>query len=106
MADLIMTARKENGWSLRQVAGWSNGLVSASRLHTIEQGAIPADDRILVGIAAALDLPLADVRAAAGRSRATPLPPFRLPAQADQLTERERKAVLAVVGAMLAAHRQ
>lgn len=105
LADLIAGQRRKLGLSVRQAAEKSGGRISASRLNSVEHGAIPAEDRILAGLADALGLPLAKVRAAAGRDRAAPLPPFTLPDRADRLNARERKTVLAVVDALLAAHR-
>jgi transcriptional regulator with XRE-family HTH domain len=106
LAELVATQRERLGLSVRQAAEKSGGRISASRLNSVEHGAIPTEDRILEGIAEALDLPLSKVRAAAGRDRAAPLPPFVLPARADRLNARERKTVQAVVDALLAAHRE
>lgn len=103
LADLITAHREKHGLSIRQAAERSDGRVSPSRLSAIENGAIPTEDRILEGIAVALDLPLSKVRTAAGRDRAAPLPPFVLPERANRLNARERKTVLTVVDTLLAA---
>lgn len=106
LADLIRDERAYRELSLREAARRSGGRVSPSRLASLEHGDIPEDDRILVGIALALKVPVEDVRAAAGRSRSAPLPPFRLPKTAQRLTAKDRKAVLAVISALLAAHKE
>lgn len=105
LAELVTSQRQKLGLSVRQAAQKSTGRVSPSRLNSIEHGAIPTEDRILEGIAEALSLPLSKVRAAAGRDRAAPLPPFTLPDRADRLNARERKAVLMIVDTLLASHR-
>lgn len=86
--------------SLRTAAQRSGGRVSHSQLANIANGAYgKITDRVLEGIAAALDLPASVVFEAYGVRR--PIEPFRLPPEADRLTRRQRDAVLSVVRAML-----
>jgi transcriptional regulator with XRE-family HTH domain len=106
LGELIAARRRELELSLRQVdeRTASHGCrVSYSTLHDIEtQQRNTLSDPMLVSIAAALNMPLAQLRQAAGKTPRQP-PPFQLPARAVELNARERRAVLAVVDALLAA---
>lgn len=105
LAELVASRREALGLSLRQVAEKSGGVVSSSTLNEIERGLRPnVSDRILEGIADALNVSLSKVRTAAGVS-ARDLGPFYLE-RADRLNARERRLVQHLVDALLAAHRE
>lgn len=77
--------------------------VSYSTLNDLETAQrITFPDETLAVIAKALDIPVAQIRRAAGRPDRAPRP-FVLPPQAADLNGKERRAVLAVVDALLAA---
>lgn len=103
LPELVAARRRELGLSYRDVSAGSGGLVSYSRVATIEAGEVSEiSDRVLEGLAAGLDLSLSRVRRAAGvpvRDR-----PFEIPARANRLNARERRLVLALIDTLLAAH--
>lgn len=105
LAALVTSRRAELGLSLRQVATKSQGLVSPSHIGYLERGHLDRaiSDRVLTGLSVALDLPLADLRRAAGLS-GRQLPPFEVPERANRLNTRERKLVLNLIDTLLAAH--
>lgn len=106
LAALVRAQRAELGLSLRQAAEKSGGLVGPSTLNAIERGEPRrVTDRIITGIATALELPESKVRRAAGLA-AQAMPPFVLPARAQRLTARERRLVLNLVDTLLAAHQK
>lgn len=86
--------------SIRDAAARSGGRISHARLTQLSQGKIgQVSDRIVEGVAAAIDVPISTVYEALAIKR--PFEPFRLPKEADRLSHRQRDAVLAVVKAML-----
>jgi hypothetical protein len=105
LPDLIQDRLAELGshgqpLSIRAAARASKGQVSHGQLAAIANGDYgKISDRVLDGIALALDLPRALVHETYGVRR--PHEPFRLPPEADRLTRRQRDAVLSVVRAML-----
>lgn len=104
LSALVADARAHAGLSLRQVAEASGGLLSKTHVAAIERGdTVRVTDRTLAGLAMALGLSAAKLRAAAGLSSRV-LPPFEVPSRANRLSLRERKVVLAVIDALLAAH--
>lgn len=98
LPQLIRGRREELGLSLRRLGQLSG--VSYSTIANIELGKTrhPGDD-ILRGLALGLDKPLSELR------RAADLPPaateFRLPPKAKNLTQKQRRAILAMVEAFL-----
>lgn len=88
--------------SYRDAAAKSGGLVSAPTLHLIGQGTHNGDitDRVLKGVARAIEMPLAEVVEAANRSKFRP--PVTLPPRSADLNQRERRALIAVMDAFLA----
>lgn len=99
---LIRKRLDELGLTLREAA--ARGRITTSTLHRYAQGQTSQPDEVTVrGIAKAIAVPVAEVAGTLG------LPPlagrFVLPKRADRLTEAERRTVLAVVDALLAAHR-
>lgn len=104
LAELVAARRAELGLSLRQVAEKSQGLTSPSHIGYIEQGnVVDVSDRVLTGLSVALDLPVGQVRRAAGLQPSEPRP-FVVPERAGRLNARERKLVLALIDTLLAAH--
>lgn len=90
--------------SYRAAADKAEGLISFQLLHLMATGQGPGrhSDRTLRGIALALDVPQAKIIELAGQApRETE---FRLPKKANKLTEKDRKAVEALVNALLDAH--
>jgi hypothetical protein len=86
--------------SVRAAARASNGQVSHAQLNILSRGEYgQVSDRVLDGIAMALDLPKSVVYESYGVKRQHE--PFTLPKEADRLTRRQRDAVLSVVRAML-----
>lgn len=104
LRELVSVKRAELGLSYRKAAEKSQGMVSSSHIGYIERG-IPLDvsDRILAGLSLALDIPLPQLRRAAGLTPRVP-EPFVLPERASRLTSRERRLVMEVVDTLLAAH--
>lgn len=102
LADMIADAREAAGLSLRELADKCGGAPTSSTIHAIEAGRSTGSRENLEVLAAALGLPRRKVLEAAGRSRHD-LGEFILPVEADELNAAERRAVLAVVHALLAA---
>lgn len=104
LAELVTKRREQLGLSLRGVADASGGLVSKTNVGAIERGDYQVTgDRVLRGLALALELSVDEVTAAAGRQWRR-LQPFTLPEKADRLNARERKLVLSLIDTLLAAH--
>lgn len=105
LAEVVRDRREQLGLTLRDAAAQSGGLVSSTTLHAIERGdAGVSSERVIQGIATALDLSESKVRRAAGLSAQT-LPPLELPDRAQLLNARERKLVLQLIDTLLAARR-
>lgn len=105
LAELVAERREQLGMSLRGAAEASGGLVSKTHLAAIETGETTAvSDRMLRGIALALELPLGRVREAAGVRPA--LRPFSCPERADRLNARERRLVISLIDTLLAAREE
>jgi hypothetical protein len=86
--------------SIRAAARASKGKVSHGQLASIVNGDYGRiSDRVIEGIAIAIDVPKSVVEQSYGIRR--PHGPFVLPPEADRLTRRQRDAVLSVVRAML-----
>jgi transcriptional regulator with XRE-family HTH domain len=102
---LVRERRAELGLSLREAAEQSRGGVSAATISIMERGEHSgvASDRTLRGLSRALKLPLGEVREAAGKSAKEPVE-FRLPKEADRLTDQQRRVVLKMVEALLEAN--
>lgn len=102
LQELVVNRMNELGLSFRGVAQRSGGLVSHGTVNNIALGRHSGvfDDDTLRGVALGLDLPLSKVREAAGRQRDQPSE-FRLPKKANQLSPADRKAILAMVDALL-----
>lgn len=102
LQELIVTRMAELDLSFRGASARSGGLVSHGTLNAITLGRHSGhfDDETLRGIALALDLPQSKVREAAGMDPRTPTE-FRLPKKANRLSPSERKAILAMVDALL-----
>jgi transcriptional regulator with XRE-family HTH domain len=106
LAELLANRREQLGMSTRDVADSSAGLVSKTTVAAIESGTMRVvSDRVLDGLAIALDLTPSRVYSAAHR-RQQQLPPFTVPDRADRLNARERKLVLSLIDTLLAARDQ
>lgn len=90
--------------SVRAAADRSRGQVSYEtlRLIAVGQHSGKISPQVAEGLSLALDVPVSSIYQAAGRPR--PQGRFDLPERADALNARERKAVLSVIDAILAAH--
>jgi transcriptional regulator with XRE-family HTH domain len=98
LAQLVRTRREELGLSYRGLDRLSG--VAYSTIANIESGKTRRpDDRILNGLAVGLDLPVSRLRQAVDVP--TGQPDFRLPAKAKNLSAKQRKAVLALIEALL-----
>lgn len=92
--------------TVRQVADASGGLISPTHVSAIERGSTSnVRDTTLDGLVVALGISDTAIRRAVGFTRNT-MGPFKLPARADRLNERERKVVLALIDTILAAKRR
>lgn len=102
LSELINTQLWSLGLSLRTAA--ERGGITVSTLHRYAQGSdsLPDPETIRL-LAKAIKVPVRRVEIAAGcpplRSR------FELPETADRLNPKERRLVLSLVDALLAAHR-
>jgi hypothetical protein len=102
---LVSERMAELGLSYRRAAAKSGGKVSHGTLNTIATGrhSWRVDDSTIEGIALALDVDESVVRAAVGRAQRAPETEFVLPRRANRLSAQERRAVLSMVDALLAA---
>jgi len=92
------------GLTYRDAASQSGGLVTHGTLNNIALGKCHIDGlrhRTRKGIALALDLPQSTVDDAWEKSRTSKPAPFELPKNADRLNTKQRRAVLAVISALL-----
>ena len=99
---LVKERRAQLGLSLRDVEKRSGGFVSHGTVHKIELGLHSgrvAEDTFK-GLALGLRLDLEKLRSAAGKTRPAP-DDFRLPKRANQLSDKQRRAVLLMVNALL-----
>lgn len=102
LQDLILRRLSEQEISARTAAERSHGLVAHFTLSRYARGeSRKLNAKTAQGIALALDVPMDVVMRAAGLPM-TP-GPFELPARAHLLTSKERRAVVAVVDALLGA---
>lgn len=98
---LVANRLAELELTYRAAAARSGGLVSHSTLHNITKGRVGRmEDDTLRGIALAIDVPVSQVRDAAGRAAGSETE-FRLPKKANLLTDSQRRAVIRMVNAML-----
>lgn len=101
---LVTDRLAELNRSYRQAAEESNGLVSHATINHIALGRTSwqrLPDKTLRGLALALDVPYSRVKTAWDESKNVPETTFILPKSAEQLTPKQRKAVLAFVSALL-----
>lgn len=107
MAELrerIRQAAHEAG-GYRTLARRSGGLVSHSTLNNIVIGRHSGnltEDRIR-GIALALNVATSKVAEMAGVDMTDAMPPFKLPQRADRLSQPQRRLIISIVDALLAA---
>jgi transcriptional regulator with XRE-family HTH domain len=107
LQQLVKRERERLGLSLADVASRSDGLLSRSTVHAIEQGRrTTVGDETLRGLAAGLSLPLANVQSAAGVGGSDTDEVFVLPRRAQRLTRKERDHVLELVDLLLERRRR
>lgn len=99
---LILEAMDKQDLSFREAAERSQGLISYAHLANIANGKHAGElgDRILTGIALAINLPVTRVRKAYGTTSTEPIE-FRLPAKANYLSAKQRRSILSMVDAFL-----
>ena len=99
---LIANRLAELDLTYRAASAKSGGQISASHLNNIVAGYHLGElgDATVLGIAAAIDVRLSEVQAAADASK-EPVVEFRLPKKANKLSPKQRKAVMAMVNALL-----
>ena len=104
VADLVQAALTKQGLSIREVAARTDGAVSHSQVARIARGeSATVRPQTLGALAKALGIPLGKLRAANGWEPAVGRP-FVLPERADELSIAERRLIVSMVGALLAAH--
>lgn len=105
LPDLIKDRLAEMGshgraLSIRDAAARSGGKISHARLTQLAAGDVGrVSDRVIEGVAAAIDVPISTVYESLSIRR--PYEPFKLPPEANRLSRRQRDAVLSVIKAML-----
>jgi transcriptional regulator with XRE-family HTH domain len=104
LAELIRERLKVEELSVRQAADRSHGLISPATLNNYSRGLQQREPspRVLQGLALATGVSVGKL-AEVGALPTVPTP-FELPERAQMLTQRERKAVLAVIDAFLGSH--
>lgn len=102
---LVRDRMKELDLSYRQAAAKSNGLVSHGTLNAIATGrhSFRISASTVDGIALALDLEPAVIEQAVGRAARASLEVFVLPERASKLSAQERRAIVAMMDALLTA---
>ena len=101
---LIHNRLAELDRSYRAAAAKSGGLISHGQIHQYAMGTALADgmgERAKKGLALALDVPLTQIEKAVGSSMKDKPTKFVLPARADRLNAKQRRAVTALVNALL-----
>jgi hypothetical protein len=102
---LVSERMAELDLTYRRAAAKSGGKVSHATLNSIVTGkhSWRLDESTVEGIALALDVSVEQVREASGQAATSTATRFELPPRADRLGAKERKAVLAMVDALLTA---
>lgn len=107
LSELIRTRMLRLGFSYRYAASPSRvgDLISPQTLHRYAdpRTASAPDETTIKGIALAIEVPVSKVEKAVGVP--SDLGAFDLPAKAARLTMEERKLILSMIDALLAAHR-
>ena len=101
--DLVRAAMTRKGMSTREVAERADGRLSHSQIARIcrgETAQIQADS--LRALSEALNIPITKLRKANGHQPRVPTP-FILPERANELNIAERRVVVNMIGALLAA---
>jgi transcriptional regulator with XRE-family HTH domain len=104
MQTLVANRLVELDLSLRQAAARTEGMITFVTIGNIARGYTPDrySAKTLRGLALALDLPLSRIQAVAEQGAGGGGTPFILPDKARWLTARDRRAVIAVMNALLA----
>lgn len=94
--------------SQRDAAARSNGQVSHEIIGQLSRGSHSGKltDRVVAGLALALDVPRSDILRAMDRQRYVGQTPFVAPDRWQRLTHSQRKVVLAVGDALLSAYEE
>lgn len=102
LQELVLNRMSELDLSFREAAAKTGGIMSHATLNKVALGLHSGNyaEDTLRGIALALDLPQSEVRKAAGLPPTAPSE-FRLPAKANKLGPKDRKAILMMVEALL-----
>ena len=105
LAELVATALAAAGVSIRETAARTGGAVSYSQIARIARGQTARiRPQTMTALSSALGIPIAKLRAANGWDPSSRLTPFVLPERANELSTAERRLVVNVIGALLAAH--
>jgi transcriptional regulator with XRE-family HTH domain len=102
--DLVRAALDRKDLSIRDAAARTDGRLSHSQIARIcrgETAQIQADS--LRALSEALNIPITKLRKANGHQPRVPTP-FVLPERANELSVAERRVVVNMIGALLAAH--
>lgn len=105
LGQIVKAAREKAGLSLRDLADACGGTPTSSTIWAIEQDRTSPNRATLEALAKSLRVRQALLLEAAGRAGHN-LGPFVLPPEAAELTVGERKVVLDMVSALLAARRR
>lgn len=100
---LVKARLKQLGLSYREAARRSDGMASHATFYQLATGQHRGrvSDRTIKGLALALELSVREVRDAAGLGDEESPPEFRLPKRASRLTPKQRRAIVAMVDALL-----
>lgn len=106
---LVLDRLSELDLSYRTAAARSRGMVSHTTIYKIATGKQDPrglEDQTITGLALALGVSEPEVRRAIGFTNVQPPTEFKLPAKANHLTPKERKAILSMIDAFIASREQ
>jgi hypothetical protein len=105
VADLVQAAMTRKGVSTRDVATATDGRLSHSQVARILRGSAGAcRPETLRALSDTLTIPITRLRKANGAWTGRVPSPFTLPERANELNVAERRVVVNMIGALLAAH--
>jgi len=105
VAVLVQAALDRKGVSIRDAAARTDGRLSHSQIARILRGqSAQCQPDTLRALSDALSIPITKLRKANGAHNGRVPTPFILPERANELSIAERRVVVNMIGALLAAH--
>ncbi len=105
VGELVRAALERKELSIRDAAARTEGAVSHSQIARILRGeSARIRPQTLTALSRALQIPIGTLRLANGAHNGRVPTPFVLPPRADELSVAERRVIVNMISALLAAH--